>query len=155
MPALSTPETFWKRVTDRPNGCREWTGSLHRDGYGQLMYHRKSWLAHRLAWVLTFGPIDRDACVCHTCDNPRCCNPDHLFVGDHAANMDDMRRKGRRLAVNSGADNGRAKLTDIQVASIRAAYASGSARQVDLAQAFNVSQSLISLIVRSEAWRPS
>jgi hypothetical protein len=81
---------FWKRlVVDRKTGCRIWRDSGHRP-YGAITIS-----THRLAWELVNGPIPEGMHVLHRCDEPRCCNPDHLFLGTQAENMADMHRKGR------------------------------------------------------------
>jgi len=84
---------FWERITKTPSGCWEWTrrdGSRPK-GYG--IYERQG--AHRLAWTLTYGPIPAGLFVCHSCDNPPCINPKHLFIGSASANIQDAARKGR------------------------------------------------------------
>ena len=78
-----------KLVLDPGSGCQLWNGT-ETDRYGLLAIR-----AHRLAWELANGPIPAGLNVLHRCDNSHCCNPDHLFVGTQADNMDDMRRKGR------------------------------------------------------------
>ena len=78
---------------------------------------RKSIGAHRYAWSLANGPIPDGMFVCHKCDNPPCCNPDHLFIGTHDDNMRDMAKKGRG---RSGVIGATSFLTVDQVASIRA-----------------------------------
>lgn len=153
MPAKLTPEKFWSMCEKRENSCWEWTRCLHKDGYGQLSYHRKFWLAHRLAWHLARGPIPKGICVCHKCDNPKCINPDHLFIGSHAENMSDMKNKGRRKNINSGELNGRAKISASDAAEIRNKYQSGKTRQVDLAAEYGIAQTVISLIVRGKIWK--
>lgn len=154
MPAKLQESDFWVRVAEKNDaGCMEWLKSLHADGYGHLTYHRKYWLAHRLAWTLTNGPIPEGLGVLHKCDNPKCCNPEHLFVGTHAENMADMRLKGRRRDINACEENGRAKLNKDQVGEIRRAYREGLVTQQKLADSYGVSQSVISLLLRGVTWK--
>ena len=128
-----------------------WLAHTNKDGYGALTFQCRYWLSHRLAWTLAKGEIPAGCCVCHTCDNRACCNPEHLFLGTQSDNMHDMRDKGRRKGIKSAASNGRAKRTDEQVADIREAYSAG-ARQVDIAAKYSVSQCTISAIVRRACW---
>jgi len=92
-------DRFWSHVR-RSSGCWEWTGTC-RDklGYGVFsttFYPRqKRDASHRIAWMLMRGDIPDGKMVCHSCDNPPCCNPDHLFIGTHQDNMNDMVNKGR------------------------------------------------------------
>lgn len=154
MPNRSTPESFWSKTKRMPNGCLEWTGAIQKHrGYGTLGYHRKHWLAHRLAWTLTNCPLAEGQCICHRCDNPRCVDPVHLFVGTQAENMLDMKKKGRRLGINSHENNGRSKLNKEAVAQIRKIYHSGEKTQIELAELFQVSQSMISCVLRNINWR--
>ena len=91
------PETKLKKFYERIkiNGdCHEWVGSLDPDGYGNcLMLGQRR--AHRVSFVLHKGPIPKGALICHTCDNPKCVNPSHLFLGNHLTNNQDRDRKGR------------------------------------------------------------
>jgi hypothetical protein len=81
------------------NGCLIWTGPVDRGGYGEMKFEngpkRVTFRAHRAAYEVACGPIPNGMFVCHTCDVPLCCNPEHLFLGSHQDNMDDMARKGR------------------------------------------------------------
>lgn len=83
-------DRFWAKV-EKTEGCWEWTGSKSRKGYGQFNEGR----AHRVSWEMHNGPIPEGMFVCHHCDNPPCVRPDHLFIGDNAANMRDAFAKGR------------------------------------------------------------
>ncbi len=92
-------ERFWARV-EKTQTCWIWKGGTSGSGYGQLRIQRKlrqkSLLAHRVAWVLSqTDPIPPSIQVLHRCDNPRCVNPDHLFLGTQYDNMQDMIKKGR------------------------------------------------------------
>lgn len=78
-------------------GCDEWTRKSHwHGGYGKLSAGRGTLIrAHRFAWALVNGPLPKGAVICHRCDNPKCCNPAHLFLGTKADNTADMYLKGR------------------------------------------------------------
>lgn len=88
-------------VTRTEGGCLEWAGARNGNGYGSVGSvrdeHGRSivYLAHRVAWTIANGPIPEGMSVCHTCDNPPCVNPDHLFIGTNQDNVDDMVSKGR------------------------------------------------------------
>lgn len=87
---------FWKKVIIL--GCDEcwiWTSSRHRQGYGTFSINNECNLAHRVAFELRFGKISDGLDVLHSCDNPPCVNPYHLFLGTHNDNMRDMIKKGR------------------------------------------------------------
>lgn len=95
---------FWALVA-KGEGCWEWQGYYFQGkAYGGFKAQGKMHLAHRFAWELTNGPIEghvpgdseRELCVCHRCDNPRCMRPDHMFLGTDADNMADCAAKGRK-----------------------------------------------------------
>ena len=88
-------ELFWSHVVTMPNGCMEWTGATDPKGYGHGTVNGGHFAAHRRAWELANGPIPNGLHVCHHCDNPPCCNPEHLFLGTMKDNMMDMVSKGR------------------------------------------------------------
>jgi hypothetical protein len=85
---------FWSR-TERSSGCWRWTGARSKDGYGQIGIGNKILYTHRVAWELTHGSIPQGMWVLHHCDNKKCINPDHLFLGTRLDNIRDMLAKGR------------------------------------------------------------
>jgi hypothetical protein len=78
---------------DPLSGCHIWHGPRVNGGYGHIRFHAEKWLAHRLAWTLKHGPIPAGMILCHRCDERRCCNPDHLFLGTRGDNMADLKAK--------------------------------------------------------------
>lgn len=121
-------------------------------GYGKMYWNGRGKPAHRIAWELTNGPIPKGLICRHRCDNPPCCNPAHLEIGTyHDNNMDMLKRE--RNHPRKGEQHGQAKLNKRQVTEIRRLYASGGTSQRKIARMFNVSQSLIGRIVRSEYWQ--
>ena len=97
MPA-SRPlvDRFHEKYERVPFGaCWIWVGALDTDGYGMIAVGRGPKSAHRISWILKNGEIPDGKHVLHTCDNPACVNPDHLFLGTHSDNMKDGVKKGR------------------------------------------------------------
>lgn len=124
----NTSADFWARV-HKTAACWEWQG-YRMEGkrpYGKTRYDGKRQYAHRIAWGLTYGPIPAGLLVLHTCDNPPCCNPAHLFLGTHRDNIHDALNKGRlegRVG-GKGETHGNAKLTWPLVHTIRQQHAQG------------------------------
>ena len=140
-------ERFWPKVDKRgPRECWEWRAAKDRRGYGRIgvKSQHKTLFATRVSWELTYGPIPEGLCVCHTCDNPGCVNPRHLWLGTQADNLLDMKLKGR------GKPYG-AKLDAEKVAEIRLAVAGGINRRW-LAEKYGVTRGTIDHIARGRTW---
>ena len=90
-------ERFWDKVCmgEKANSCWEWIAHKDKDGYGVFKLDGVNQPAHRVAWKMAFGPIPRNRCVLHHCDNPGCVHPGHLFIGTIADNNRDRTNKGR------------------------------------------------------------
>ena len=101
-------DRFWNKTKARSDGCLMWQGALQPNGYGRFKMHGKAELAHRVAWMLAHGK-EPDKQVCHTCDNPGCVSPEHLFVGTQSDNMQDCVRKGR----HASPDLSKLKVSDV------------------------------------------
>jgi hypothetical protein len=97
-PARPATERFWEKVFKKPgrNSCWEWEAARLPTGYGRFM-KTKGFIvyAHRWSWEAAFGPIPDGMYVCHSCDNPSCVRPSHLFLGDAMDNKRDSVSKGR------------------------------------------------------------
>lgn len=148
-----TAEFFWSRVdkSGGPDACWPWMLSRRGKGYGQVCIgNRRVCDTHRVAHVLAVGPIPDGHFVCHSCDNPPCCNPAHLWIGTPDDNVRDMMRKGRRVWRGlPGQTNPRARLSNEQVRAIRKMEGSG----VSIAKRFGVHPVTISHIRTGRSWK--
>ncbi len=154
---------FWARV-DKSGDCWLWTGSFDGVGYGKLIHQGARWGAHRMAYVLSKGPIPNGQWVLHRCDVRACVNPGHLFLGSVFDNNKDMHDKGRaRGGSTPGDENPRSKMTMIIADEIRRLYAldrapvhgshkQGRYRLKDIAEIVRVSHAAVSNVVRGRNW---
>jgi hypothetical protein len=137
-----------RTVLSPETGCLLWQGHRNKLGYGRLWSHGgKLLLAHRAAWTLAYGPIPEGKIICHRCDTPACVNVEHLYVGTHQDNSDDITRRGRRNS--RAADLNPNKRLSSDVASlIRRDPRPGPV----LAKIYGVNRSTINRIKRGEMW---
>ena len=139
-----TKQDFYDKL--QPNGdCLEWTGGFLYNGYGRTKAYGKYWYTHRLALELE-GVDTTGHNVLHSCDNPRCCNPNHLRTGTQQDNMADRNSRGRQAR---GSNHGIAKLTEQQVLEIRAI--SGMTQQA-IADQYGVARKTINNIINRKRW---
>lgn len=152
-----TPEqrtiAFWNKIaiTADDNQCWLWLGNINPiNGYGRFKTSSKIDSAHRVAWMYPDYVIPDGMLVCHSCDNPQCCNPKHLFIGTYQDNVDDMVEKGRNSwADHIGEVNPNSKLTEEMVLEIR----SSTANSRELSIKYGVSRAHIRSIIRRLTWK--
>lgn len=125
---------------ENESGCWVWAGNKNKDGYGFFKCEGVLYLAHRYFYKYHKGEIPENLCVCHKCDNPACLNPDHLFLGTHQENMDDMISKNRKWS----------KLTFDDVSYIRSCGESN----LELSKKYGVSERTIRHAKCAKNWKP-
>jgi hypothetical protein len=145
--SISWPERFmrWVELGDK---CWIWKGATLRTGYGAFgIGPRKS---HRVSYELFNGPIPPGKMVCHSCDNPPCVNPEHLWIGTNRENILDSIKKGRKPAMK-GELNGMAKIKKMDAENIR--NMGGKFTQSILAHKFGISRTQVSRILGGKRWK--
>jgi len=143
-PKSDAKTRFMSKVQKMPNGCLEWQSVIHRDGYGKFYNEGRQSSAHRVSYELFVDPIPNGKWVLHKCDNRKCVEPAHLFLGDMILNIRDMDQKGRRGTKSA--------LTEMQANAIRALLLTGRSQQ-SIADEFGVHQTAVSRIKRLKTIR--
>lgn len=140
---------FWNLVaTGDPQECWEWQGGRFPSGYGRVMERKTPFLAHRFAYSSANGEIPDGLVVRHSCDNPPCCNPNHLLLGTHKDNMGDALERGRTAR---GERSGSAVLTDGEVKELRRRRSGGESIS-QLAREKKMSRAAIRQAIKGETW---
>lgn len=157
--SMSMRERFEKRVQrGEKDECWLWLGQINYAGYGIFSPAGISGgrgdraMAHRVAWELENGPIPKGKVICHKCDNPPCCNFNHLFCGTQLDNVKDCISKGRNRGP-CGEKSSTAKLTSKEVLVIREIFDCGLASTRELTRMFGMSYPNIRAIVTRKNWR--
>lgn len=149
MPLAERVNRIGWTVTD--SGCWEWNGRRDDKGYGQLDYAGTSLGAHRASYIVFKGAIDDGLFVCHSCDNPPCMNPEHLWLGTNKENLRDMASKNRG-GIAKGERNGFSKLDEESVRVIRRLRSEGKSLR-EIGSLFNVTEACVSQVARRVSWR--
>ena len=145
-------DLFMSHVKAAPSGCHEWQASTGTHGYGQVTIAGVMRRTHRVAYEIAFGEIPEGMSVCHTCDNPKCVNPEHLFAGTQTDNMRDASVKGRIVIPHpSGERHPESIVTEDDVRSMRTDNGRGQSLS-SLAKRHGISKSQVFRIVRRESW---
>jgi hypothetical protein len=142
---------FFGHRTRPDGGCLVFVGSRSEDGYGFVGHAGRVRKTHRVSYELQTGKeIPEGLCVCHTCDNPPCVNPAHLWLGTVADNNRDRHAKGRTRAVpHHGSENGSSKLIESDIPRILADQRSSA----EVARAFGVTVATVNLIRAGRIWQ--
>jgi hypothetical protein len=154
----SVAERFWEKVDGgESNECWNWNAFVHPTGYGMMNIRKngntRMVLAHRISWELHFGKIPDGLCVLHHCDNRKCVNPNHLFLGTYQDNASDRDKKNRgKIPDNRGENHGHHKLTEKDVREIRILMLSGECTQKAVAKMYGIKRQQVSKIVLGLGW---
>jgi hypothetical protein len=152
---IATENRFWSKVeTGNKEECWECVAmGLTYNGYGEIRVNGKKIYAHRFSYQLHHNRLIQDnMCICHKCDNRKCVNPNHLFLGTIKDNNIDKMNKGRGVTPK-GEKHGRVKLNEIKVKEIRAKYEKGQLTKKQLANDYGVCYDTICRIIRREIWK--
>lgn len=149
---IQTIEEIKKRFNEKvkisDTGCHEWIGTIQSNGYGRFSFLGKSIYAHRFSALLKFGILINNKDICHICDNRRCVNPEHLFIGTRKENMEDCKKKGRQAKGEKLSK----KLTDKKVKEIKILI-SEKQNILEISKKYGVSKTAISQIKLNKSWR--
>jgi len=145
---------YSKLKIDELNGCHVFLGCKDKDGYGLFRLYGKNIRAHRLAWIIANNmEIPYGLCVCHKCDNPSCCNPEHLFLATNQENTKDRYNKGRSAC---GEKNGGSKLTDkqiLEILDIVKQQGKYDGLPVELSKIYKIHRSQMWAIINRRKWK--
>lgn len=138
---------------DQETGCWNYTWYINDQGYGRIFYKGRSRAAHRTMLMITSGEERKGYDACHTCDNRKCINPDHLWWGTMRENQADKVKKGRNYTGDQrGSKNPGSKLKEEDIPKIREILSTNKYQQKEVAKMFNVSETTITVIKQRKNW---
>lgn len=141
-------ERFWENV-EKKESCWEWNGNILKNGYGTISVNDKSTYVHRLSYLIHKGEIPKGLLVCHTCDNRKCVNPEHFFLGNHKENFAGMINKDRHCRGKRSPNH---KLNDEDIFKIRSLREEGKT-YLEISKLFNVRPGSIRKIALRLSWK--
>lgn len=148
---LKTIKRFINKLTqEKDSDCTIFHGEILCSGYGRMCINYKKIVAHRISYLIFKGDIPENKLVLHSCDNRRCVNPDHLFLGTYQSNMDDKVLKNRQ---SKGELTNRTSLDETTVIKIREIRKNKKMKYKDIALLFNISTPSAGDICRRRSWK--
>jgi hypothetical protein len=144
-------ERFYSKIKKKPRtGCWEWQACTDPAGYGQFYYKGKVLPAHKVSYMIHKEEVEKGLVLLHSCDNRRCCNPDHLTPGTQAENLADMVAKGRSCR---GSKHHASKMTAAKVRNLREKYNKGIKNRTELARYYGIGYTAVVKITNKETWK--
>jgi len=141
---------YYEKYVIKQNGCWDWKGIIEHTGYAVLAV-RPPIKAQRASWIIHKGEIPKGLLVCHACDNPKCTNPDHLWLGTHKENIQDRVKKGRSNT-QKGSRLKVSKIDEIQALEIKKLLITGMSC-AEIGRKYSLSIKIISRIKNVETWK--
>lgn len=145
-----TKDKFLKKISISENGCWNWQGVITEIGYGIFRRKGKKIKAHRHSYLIFKGEIPKGLFVCHTCDNRKCVNPEHLWLGTNKENAEDAAKKGR---MPRGENHFNSKIKEEDVLKIRNTYKFKKEKYIVIAKKYGVALSTIYNIINKKSWK--